>query len=381
MPHAASEPSPVPLRTPQPAPLRSPLRAAVVGCGDIATQHLAAIRALADPGPAGRGIVHLGAVVDPDRRRREEAAAAHGVPGYETLGELIAAGRADVVHLCTPHSEHARLAEQALEAGVHVLTEKPVAHTLGDAERLIETADRVWSERGTQLGVCFQNRYNAPVVAMRELLDGGSLGAVLGAQATVMWHRPAEYYAARPWRGTWEGSGGGLLMNQAIHTLDLLQWLVGRARVVDGRASARALGGIIEVEDTADIVLEHAAHDGGAHPGAQHAPRVRSVFFATNANGLNAPVTLDIQTERAELSLRGALTVRHADGRVDVVDEAGVLPGDRSYWGASHRLLVADFYRSLLAGDRFWIGAREASESLRLIKDVYSRSYAPGEWL
>lgn len=357
-------------------PLHAPLRAAVIGCGDISTQHLAAIRAL-----AGQGVARLAAVVDSDRNRRAEAADAHHVPGYETLGDLIAAGGADVVHLCTPHSEHAKLAEEALAAGLHVLTEKPLAHTLGDAERLIEVAGRAWAERGTQLGVCFQNRYNAPVEAMRALLDGGSLGAVLAAQATVMWHRPAEYYAARPWRGTWAGSGGGLLMNQAIHTLDLLQWLVGPARVVDGRASARALGGEIEVEDTADIVLEHSAHDGAARPGAQLAPRVRSVFFATNANGVNAPVTLDIQTERAELSLRGALTVRHADGRVDVIEEAGVLPGQRSYWGASHQMLIADFYRALADGERFWIGAREATESLRLIKDVYARSYALGEWV
>jgi predicted dehydrogenase len=161
-------------------------------------------------------------------------------------------------------------------------------------------------------------------------------------------------------------------MNQAIHTLDLLQWLVGPARVVDGRASTRALKGIIEVEDTADILLEHAAHDGAA---------VRSVFFATNANAVNAPVTLDIQTERAELCLRGALTVRHADGGVEVVEEAGVLPGERSYWGASHQLLIADFYRAVAAGERFWIGAQEATDSLRLIKDVYARSYPQGEWV
>lgn len=334
----------------------------MVGCGDISVQHLAAIGALADDG------VELAAVVDPDPARRDAAASEHRVPGFASLGELIAEGGADVVHLCTPHSQHAPLALEALAAGVHVLTEKPVAHTLADAEQLAVAARAAYEERGTQLGVCFQNRYNAPVAALRGLLDGGTLGPVTGAEATVMWHRPAAYYAAKPWRGTWAGSGGGLLMNQAIHTLDLLQWLVGPARVVDGRASTRALGGVIEVEDTADMVLEH---EGGT----------RSVFFATNANGLNAPVTLDIQTEAAELSLRGALTVRYADGRVETVEETGVLPGSRSYWGASHQLLIADFYRAVRSGARFWIGADEATASLKLIKDVYSRSYAAGEWV
>ena len=348
----------------------APLRVAVVGCGDISAVHAAAVA-------ANDGAV-LTAVVDPDRQARGAAEAAHGVPGVASLGELLAGGGVDVVHLCTPHSTHAALAEEALEAGAHVLTEKPVAHTLADAERLAETAAKAFAVSGVQLGVCFQNRYNAPVQAMRAMLDGGELGRVLGAQATVMWHRTPAYYAARPWRGTWAGSGGGLLMNQAIHTLDLLQWLVGPARVVGGGASTRALAGAIEVEDTADFLLEHRVPS--AHDGAVHEP-VRSVFFATNANGLNAPVTLDIQTEAAELSLRGDLTVRWADGRTETVREHGVLAGERSYWGASHELLIADFYRAVRAGERFWIGAEEATESLRLIKDVYARSYAPGEWV
>lgn len=339
-------------------------RAAVVGCGDISAQHFGAIETLDG--------VELAGVVDTDADRRAAASAAHGVPGYASLGELLAAGGTDVVHLCTPHNTHAPLAQEALAHGVNVLTEKPVAHTLTDAEALAESSRAAFAEHGTQLGVCFQNRYNAPVLALRELLDSGSLGRILGANATVMWHRTPEYYAARPWRATWAGSGGGLLMNQAIHTLDLLQWLVGPAVMVGGAASTRALAGAIEVEDTADLLLEHTTADGG---------QVRSVFYATNANGINAPVTLDIVTEGAALSLRGELTVRYVDGRVDVIAEAGVLAGERSYWGASHRLLIADFYASLGAERPFWIGAEEATAALRLIKDVYASSYAPGNWV
>jgi predicted dehydrogenase len=338
-------------------------RAAVVGCGDISAQHFAAIEAVDG--------VRLAAVVDTDPGRLAEAQAAHGVPGYATLGELLDAGEVDVVHLCTPHNAHAPLALEALARGVSVLTEKPVAHTLADAEALAPAARKAFAEHGAQFGVCFQNRYNATIRALRALVEKGSLGRVLAANATVMWHRTADYYAARPWRGSWEGSGGGLLMNQAIHTLDLLQWLVGPAQVVGGGASRRALEGVIEVEDTADILLEHTTDDGGS---------VRSVFYATNANAVNSPVTLDLVTERAELSLRGVLTVRYADGTIDVVEESGALPGERSYWGASHRLLIADFYASLDSGVPFWIGAEEATAALRLIKDVYARSFAEGSW-
>ncbi|MEA5455096.1 Gfo/Idh/MocA family oxidoreductase [Sinomonas sp. JGH33] len=350
----------MPLEEPAPASLRI----AVVGCGDISAQHFAAIETIDG--------ATLAAVVDVDPGRRDAAAAAHGVPGHASLGELLAQGGIDVVHVCTPHDAHAPLAREALAAGVHVLTEKPVAHTLADAEALAVAAREAFRGPGTQLGVCFQNRYNTPVRALQELLARGGLGRIVGATATVMWHRTPDYYAARPWRGTWAGSGGGLLMNQAIHTLDLLEWLVGPARVVGGAASTRALAGAIEVEDTADILLEHTTADGGT---------LRSVFFATNANAVNSPVTLDITTERAELSLRGALTVRHGDGRVDIVHEEGILPGERSYWGASHRLLIEDFYASIGSDRPFWIGAEEACAPLRIIKDVYARTYAPGEWV
>jgi len=178
----------------------------------------------------------------------------------------------------------------------------------------------------------------------------------------VMWQRSAQYYQDRPWRGTWAGGGGGLMMNQAIHTVDLLQWLVGDVVAVTGNASTRFLGGAIEVEDTAEFVAEHA---NGA----------RSAFYATLANAFNAPVTLDVVTEKAVLSLRGDLTVTHEDGRVDVVPERRSDSGGRSYWGVSHELLINDFYARLDEPEPFWISPAEAEKSLGILKDVYRQSY------
>ena len=151
-----------------------------------------------------------------------------------------------------------------------------------------------------------------------------------------------------------------MLINQAIHTVDLLQWLIGDVTDVRGGASRLAIDGI-DVEDTAQIVLDHA---NGA----------RSVFFATNANATDSPVTLEIVTEGAELFLRRDLTVRYADGRVDVVPERQATSSGRSYWGISHRLLIADFYARLADPEPFWISPREAAKSL----DILSRVYAGG---
>ena len=324
--------------------------AAVIGCGDVSAVHFEAVAKL-----DGATLV---AVCDPDPQRLAAAVAAYGVPGFADHLSLIDAVRPDVVHICTPHDQHASLAADCLERGVNVIVEKPLAHTLAEGRRLVGAA----SAGTAKIAVCFQNRYNATSQAMHSLLRSGELGAVVGASATVMWQRSAEYYENRPWRGTWAGSGGGLMMNQAIHTVDLLQWLVGDVVSVTGNASTRFLGGAIEVEDTAEFVAEHA---NGA----------RSAFYATLANAYNAPVTLDVVTEKAVLSLRGDLTVTHADGRVDVIPERTSESGGRSYWGVSHELLIDDFYARLDDPEPFWISPAEAEKSLGIIKDVYRQSY------
>lgn len=185
---------------------------------------------------------------------------------------------------------------------------------------------------------------------------------MLGASATVLWHRGADYYRSRPWRGTWTGGGGGLLMNQAIHTVDLLQWLLGDVTSVSGHAATRVLGDTIEVEDTAEFVAEHA---GG----------VRSVFYATLAHAVNAPVTIEVVTEQATLSLRGDLTVSYSDGRVEVIQERQAPSDGRAYWGVSHEILIRDFYARLDDAEPFWISPREAAKSLRIVQDVYRQSY------
>lgn len=324
--------------------------AAIIGCGDISTVHFAAIATMDD--------VQLVAVCDTDPARLEAAAAAHDVPGYAAYLEMLNEVRPDVVHICTPHHLHASVAAACLERGVNVIVEKPLAHTLAEGKRLIEVAER----SPAKIAVCFQNRYNATSQAMRKMLDDGGLGQVIGASATVMWHRNGDYYRSRPWRGTWAGGGGGLMMNQAIHTVDLLQWLVGDVAKVEGRASTRSLSGVIEVEDTAEFVAEHV---GGA----------RSVFYATLANAVNAPVTLDIVTEKATLSLRGDLTITYADGTVEVVRERVAESGGRAYWGVSHELLITDFYARLGEPGPFWINPAEAGKSLAIIKDIYAQSY------
>jgi predicted dehydrogenase len=323
--------------------------AAVVGCGDVSIVHLQAIDNLAG--------IDLVGVCDTDADRAAAAGRRYGVPWFTGHRELLDAVRPQVVHVCTPHHQHTPVAIDCLDAGVGVLVEKPVAHTVAEADRLIAAAER---HPDLRVGVCLQNRYNATARAARSLLESGELGAVLGGSATVLWHRGREYYQRRPWRGRAPDSGGGVLINQAIHTLDLMEWLLGDVVQVRGHSGRYALDGVVDVEDTAHALFEHA---GGA----------RSVVFATVAHVTDAPVTIEIVTERAVLLIRGDLTVSHADGRTETVAERRPSGGGRAYWGASHGLLIADFYRTLADPDPFWIGPQEGARSVRLVHRIYQQ--------
>ena len=324
--------------------------AAVIGCGDVSIVHFEAIETLAD----GK----LVAVCDTDPVAAARASDRYGVPAFASHTELLTTLRPDVVHVTTPHDQHVQPAIDCLAAGVNVIVEKPIAHTLADAQRLVAAAEQPGAPK---IGVCFQNRYNATSQAAAALLTSGQLGRVIGGSAGVFWHRPQAYYQARPWRGEVTRSGGGVLINQAIHSLDLLQWLLGEVTEVSGYAGRLAPGSVIKVEDTAQIILDHL---GGA----------RSVFFATNANATDSPVTLEIVTERAELFVRGGLTVRYSDGRVEVVEERRAATSGRAYWGASHAQLIADFYARLAEPEPFWISPREAMKSLEILTRVYAMS-------
>jgi predicted dehydrogenase len=319
----------------------------VIGCGDVSIVHLRAIKNL-------EGAKLVG-VCDTDEDRRAAAAERYGVPGFAGHRDMIDAVRPDVVHITTPHHQHVAVAIDCLDAGVPVLLEKPVAHTVSEADRLITAANR---RPEVKVGICLQNRYNAAARAANTLLRSGDLGRILGGSATVLWHRDAAYYRARPWRGQVRNSGGGVLINQAIHTLDLMEWLLGDVVSVRGHAGRYALDGVVDVEDTAHLLLDHANS-------------ARSVVFATVANVTDSPVTIELVTEGAVLLIRGDLTVTYADGRIETIAEPVVSTGGRAYWGASHELLIADFYRSLADPEPFWIGLEEGAKSLRLISQLY----------
>ncbi|HEY3339142.1 MAG TPA: Gfo/Idh/MocA family oxidoreductase [Propionicimonas sp.] len=323
--------------------------AAVVGIGDISALHLDAIRANRD--------IELVGVCDVDAARAEAAGRALGVPFFTDHRELLRAVSPRVVHITTPHDQHVPVALDALEAGAHVLTEKPIGQTVAAGRCLVDRAAA--SDR--KVGVVFQNRYNPTAVAIKDAITSGALGPITGARAAVWWFRPSAYYTAAPWRGQWLTAGGGVMINQAIHTLDLLLWYLGAPSTVHGVAATLSLTGVIEVEDTATIVIDH---DSG----------VRSTLFATNAHHTNADIELEITGRDGSVRLVGGEAWLTDDGGTRRVATDTQSSGERSYWGKGHSLLIDDFHARLDDPGPFWIGPADGLVPLQVLREVYRQS-------
>ncbi len=327
------------------------LGAAIIGCGSIHGVHADAIEA----SELGR----LVCVVDIDKQRAQASAAKYDCRWYVDYLEAINDDEVDVVHICTPHYLHASMAIEAVRAGRHVLVEKPVAISVSQAQEMAQESKK----HGRYIGVCFQNRFNPESQKAKEIIDSGKIGAVRGIKGVVTWFRTKEYYTQSGWRGRFATEGGGVLINQAIHTLDLMQWLGGGVKAVKGNVSTYLLGDVIEVEDTADAVL---FFKNGA----------RGIFYATNCYTTNSPVEIEIDCEKATLRIYdGTLVMEQGKSRELLVTGKASETAYKSYWGRSHAVLIDEFYRAVLSDDpRHIISVEEGMESLKIIDGIYKSS-------
>jgi UDP-N-acetyl-2-amino-2-deoxyglucuronate dehydrogenase len=224
----------------------APLRFAVVGCGVIGKLHAEVLEASPDAA--------VSVLVDVDAAAAEKVAQLLGgaVPVTTSLDEALARDDVDAVAICVPSGAHAQIAVAALEAGRHVVVEKPVDVTVAAAAPIAAAAAA--APAGTVATVISQHRFDPASVVVREAVAAGRFGRITSAVATVSWYRSQSYYDSGAWRGTWELDGGGALMNQGVHTVDLLLWFLGTP--VDVMAHAGLLAHErVEVEDTVAAVV------------------------------------------------------------------------------------------------------------------------------
>ena len=247
------------------------MRVGIIGLGAISPLH---VRAILNRGQK------ITAICDVDSEKRQKVNAEFGLNAeeYGDYNALLASGKVDVVHVCTPHYLHAEIICTALWANIHVLCEKPLAinfEQLNDIEKAVNNSSAT-------LGVCFQNRYNASVLYLKDFFKGKEITA---ATANLVWQRDEKYYASGAWRGKKQYEGGGVMINQAIHSLDLLQWICGMPETVIAHCSNNSLQGVIDVEDTAYGLF--SLKNGG-----------NFIINATNSAASCFPIVLMFQSDR-----------------------------------------------------------------------------------
>lgn len=321
------------------------LNTAIIGCGSIYGIHAEAIVSLRTS--------RLYAVCDIDRKKAEEAAHRYDCSFFTDYREMLEDKNIDVVHICTPHYLHAAMAIEAMKRGKHVLTEKPMAISVAEAAEM----NRVSLETGMTLGVCFQNRYNATSLRIKEVLQSGKAGRILGARAIVTWNRKEKYYTESNWRGKREKEGGGVLINQSIHTLDLMQWFMGEVDCLKAHVDTRLLKGVIDVEDTADATISFK--DGS-----------NLLFYATNNYAADAPIEIELICEKAVIKLYNKLIIIYSDESAEEVEETDKATGEKSYWGCSHKYLIQDFHSCLLEGRTFGLTGEQGISVIKIIDSI-----------
>ncbi len=224
------------------------IRFGVIGVGMMGSGHVEMISTTTDRR------LSLTALADIDAKKAKQFGQKYSVPWFATGEEMIDSGLCDAVIVATPHYWHAPLTIRAARAGLHVMCEKPLSSTVGHARAMIKECKK----RKVKLGVMLHHRARADMQTVKGLIDSGAIGEVFRAQLICSnWFRTQAYYDSGAWRGTWDGEGGGVLINQAPHHLDLYQWIAGMPKKVLGLLSTRCHD--IEVEDCANFLLDYGS--------------------------------------------------------------------------------------------------------------------------
>lgn len=327
-------------------------RAIVVGIGTISVIHISTLEAMSDR-------VEIVGLCDHNPERLEPYRGHYAC--YEDLGTMLGEVEADVAHICLPHSLHLDAIRQCAERGIAVFTEKPVTANPEQAEALLAFV----AQPGLPpIGVSFQNRYNPTFLSALEAVREGTYGKLEFVRGTVPWFRAPEYYLDAPWRGTLEVAGGGVMTNQAIHTLD--QMLVlggGQAREVRGIAG-QLLGYPIEVEDSAMARLDMANG-------------VEGLFVSTIAHVRNESVELKLYFQDGILEIRnGILWAQGHDGIETELCRDIPLGGSKSYYGSGHGAAIKAFYDAVRDGTDAYIHVADACPAVFAIGAIMASSEA-----
>lgn len=328
------------------------MRIGIIGGGNISETHARAARAI--PG------VEIAAICGNNKEKVERLCREYGGTAFTDYEKFLAHKPMEMVALGSPSGMHAEQGIAAARHGLHVLTEKPIDISVARADALIAATDKA----GVKLGVFFQDRFKPDLRRVKTLLDGGILGKPILAEARVKWYRPPEYYGGSKWRGTTALDGGGALINQGVHTVDLLLWLWGNVVAVQAKMSATLHK--IESEDTLIALLEFA---NGAF----------GTIIATTSVFPGYPRSVELSGSSGTLAIEQDLLVRadlHKPDPSLISKEAG----DKNPSAVSatvsdirgHQAALEDFLRAVETNGKPACDGREGRRSVALIEAIYA---------
>jgi UDP-N-acetyl-2-amino-2-deoxyglucuronate dehydrogenase len=329
----------------------------LIGGGNISETHARAARAISR--------VEIAAVYGTNFEKVRRLCRDHGGTPFEDFSAFLTHRPMDLVIIGSPSGLHARQGIAAAEQGLHVLTEKPIDISTRRADELIEVADRA----RVKLGVIFQDRMKPHIRQWKDWIDHGVLGKPLLVDARVKWYRPPEYYRNSRWRGTLELDGGGALINQGIHTIDLLLWLLGEVSRVQAQTATELHS--IEAEDTATAILEFSSGTLG-------------LFHATTAAYPGYPRRVEISGTEGTVILEHDQIIA-ADLRKAPDEGARMAPRDENQSASSatvsdfrgHQAVIEDFLSAIQKNTLPVCDGREGRRSLALVEAIYRAAGAP----
>ncbi len=319
------------------------IRVAIVGCGVISDNHICSVLKNAQ--------CEIVALCDIIKSRAKAKSERHGIicSIYDDYECMIESETLDVVHILTPHNLHTQMTIYALDRDINVFLEKPICINEDDIDKIKEAEKK---SKAT-VCVCLQNRFNHTTTRAMEIAaeDGG----VQNAFATVVWNRTDDYYRTGDWRGKWATEGGGVLINQAIHTIDLLCFLLGCPKKVQANISRMRHSDIVEVEDTCSAIIDYENNK-------------RACIFATTTFSGNDTTMLHMQTKNRTIEIRNAHL--YVNGVMEQMPECADPIGKRCY-GTSHTRIIDEFYNALSEGRPAPVTIDDAAVSLKVILGAY----------
>lgn len=322
---------------------------AIVGCGFIAKKHADAIKNIEG--------ARLIAVCDKVSELMIPYTEEHGAKTYEDFETMLQNPNIDIVNICTPSGSHAVLAELAAKYKKHIIVEKPIAMTLEETEKIINSAD----ENNVKLAVVHPNRFRPVAMKLKEIMDSGKLGKISHALCLINWNRGQQYYDQAPWRGT-KAADGGVLMNQAIHNLDLLLWYLGKpAEVVSMEATRLRM---IEAEDVSTGLIRF---ESGV---------LATVQASTTVYLQNYEESITIFGEKGTVKIGGTNALYFKDLIIDGMSEAEMLEIKKTIekdpWGVTgHQIILEDMIEAVQMNKKPAVTGEDGKSALSIVQSFY----------